>query len=143
MKFGAVSPLNAVIRPRSTKAGEMLCCRQVPIAGFYHNIVFIQKLPNQSVQRWNNFIATCYGKRAARAEVILNIDDYQGPFLLIHGLGKLLDSHANDRAAVLLDARWDNELVLQKGGMRDKSRFISSSSLDARRQSGNPEQPLD
>lgn len=114
MKFGPLSPLNAMFRPRAAKAGEMLCRRHVPISGFYNNIVFIQKLPNQSVQRLNNFIATCYGKRTARAEVILNVNDYQGPFVLIHSLGKLLDSRTDDWPAALLDAKLDNELFVRK-----------------------------
>ncbi|EKM99171.1 hypothetical protein MXAZACID_11529 [Acidocella sp. MX-AZ02] len=54
---------------------------RMPILG-EHNVV---EIPRQAVDQRRYFIAAGYGKRAAGAEIILQVDNQKGRFFL-HGL---------------------------------------------------------
>ena len=73
MKLGPARPLNAVGRPGASSLFERNVIDGVPVLRRYDQ----RELGDQPIDYGNDLISFVHGKRALRAEVVLNIDKDQ------------------------------------------------------------------
>ena len=85
MKFGAAGVLHTMHRPGAAVFREVPGCGWMPVAAFVNRSATLEKLINESIQWCDNFIASLYGKSAARTKVVLDVDDQQRLFVFSHG----------------------------------------------------------
>src|SRR5215813_4593306 len=82
MKFCSFGLLDAVNRPGAAEIFEVFRLGRVPIARFEYWFAVLKKLLLHFVELRDYVVAVWYSQRAARAEVILNIDHDQGALTL-------------------------------------------------------------
>src|SRR6185295_18712390 len=89
MKLGAASPLHTVRRPRTAPLPERNVIGWVPVLGGYYE----REPGHQSIDDRDDLVALVDGKRAARTEIILDIDkDQRGVLELRSHLNALRSS---------------------------------------------------
>ena len=89
MEFGARRVLHAVRRPRAAVSREVFCRWLVPVAAQVHRISAFEKLVDQFIQRWNNFVAMRHRQRTSWTEIVLHVHDQQGLFGIGHDASML------------------------------------------------------
>src|ERR1044072_565863 len=74
MKLGPLRVLDAVYGPRASVSCKVARLGWMPITSLVNRRAALEKLVDQSIQGFDNFVAMRHGKRAARAEVVLHVN---------------------------------------------------------------------
>jgi hypothetical protein len=80
MKFSALGVLDTMNRPDPAIFSEVFRDCGVPVTSLENGSIFRQELFDKSVEWFHDFISMRDCQSAARTEVVLDIDDYQGLF---------------------------------------------------------------
>src|SRR5687767_11070249 len=71
-------------RPCAAVRLEVFCFLRMPVATFEHGLAAFEKLLDYFIQRGHNLIALGHRQCAARTEIVLHVNNYQGFFLVCH-----------------------------------------------------------
>ena len=75
MKSGALGVLYAVNGPCAAELSEMFRGSRMPVTTLVNRISALEKLVNEFVQGRDDFVTLRHSERAARAKIILHVDD--------------------------------------------------------------------
>src|SRR5205085_2080002 len=97
VELRAARVLHAVDGPRAAVVSEVFRLGGMPVAALVDRLAAFEKLFDESVERRDHLVAALDGERAAGAEVVLHVNDYERATLPSFFLHQLPPS-ANHRA---------------------------------------------